>query len=357
MLCIDFSNPVIREDYINVDRLLSERSILKGKSIYISGASGMIASYLTGYFIWLNEKKRYNIRIFAGIRSKKKAYARFGNYVEKEYFNILSQDVVEQVQCEYRFDYIIHAASLASPQYYGSMPVETMLPNVIGTYNLLRKSMVDNIDGFLFISSGAVYGTLDGVEYVAENNVGTIDYIAKGNEYGESKRCGEALCMSYYREYGIPIRIARVHHTYGPTTNIESDSRVFAEFACDIIKRRNIVLKSKGDSCRAFCYISDTLVGLLTILIHGESGEAYNIANPDEFVSVLELANILIDTFCDRRLKIIHDVRCDEGYNSSPEKRLNSVNVDKLKALGWKHNVSIRDGFLRMVSAIEYDKD
>ena len=339
---------------LEINENLPEKEMLNEKRIYISGASGMIASYLVAYFIWLNETSGANIQIYAGVRSKDKAINRFGDYLYKEYFHLVQSDVLEDLPKELCLDYIIHAASLASPQYYGKQPVETMLPNIVGTFKLLEYAKRHSIGGFIFFSSGAVYGSITGDTPIAEHHTGVMDFLTTGNIYGESNRCGEALCRAYAIEYSIPVKIARIIYTYSPTADIENDARVFSEFAGNIVKQQDIVLKSSGKAKRPFCYITDTITGLLKVLLIGNSAEAYNIANAEEFVSIYELAKILEKLFSYRKLKVIKREREDSGYSSSLVESNPTVNVEKLRQLGWNSNVSIEEGFQRMIKAIEF---
>lgn len=339
---------------LEINENLPEKEMLNEKRIYISGASGMIASYLVAYFIWLNETFGANIQIYAGIRSKDKAINRFGDFLYREYFHLIQSDVLESLPEELCLDYIIHAASLASPQYYGKQPVETMLPNVIGTVKLLEYAKKHSITGFLFFSSGAVYGSIKGDTPIAEHHIGIMDFLTNGNMYGESKRCGEALCKAYAIEYAVPVNTARIIYTYSPTADIENDARVFAEFAGNIVNFQDIILKSSGKAKRPFCYITDTISGLLKILLIGKKGEVYNIANPDEFFSIYELAKKLEKLYLGRNLKVIKRKREDSGYNSSLVESNPTVNVDKLKQLGWESKIAIEEGFQRMIKAIEF---
>ncbi len=354
MLKIGFDNPIISKDMMEIDAGLPEKEMLYNKSIFISGASGMIASYLIAYLIWLNETCGARIQIFAGIRNKEKAINRYGEYLGKKYFHLIQSDVLEDLPDNLFLDYIIHAASLASPQYYGKQPVETMLPNVIGTVKLLEYAKKHSIMGFLFFSSGAVYGSIKGDTPIAEQHTGIMDFLTTGNMYGESKRCGEALCKAYAIEYAVPVKTARIIYTYSPTADIENDARVFAEFAGNIVKHQDIVLKSSGKEKRPFCYITDTVSGLLKILLAGNSGEAYNVANPDEFFSIYELAKILEKLYSYRKLKVIKKEREDSGYSSSLVESNPTVNVDKLRQLGWSSRITIEEGFQRMIEAIEF---
>lgn len=354
MFEISFDNPVIENDMREINEDLSESKRLFGKSVYISGASGMIASYMVSYLIWLNETQNADISIYAGIRSEEKARLRFGEYASKDYFHLISADVTKPLPDDLKLDFIIHAASLASPQYYGSNPVETMLPNVLGTYNLLDHSKKNKPEGFLFLSSGAVYGTVTGNDEMLEESQGVLDFLDTGNTYAESKRCGEALCHSYYKEYGVNVCIARVHHTYGPTVDIDNDSRVYSEFVGNIIRNQDIVLKSSGGARRAFCYVTDTVTGLFMILLNGAGGEAYNLGNPDDYISILELADMLADLFKEKNINVVCKEREDSGYRSCAAPLNAPISIAKVKKLGWSCNVSLRDGFSRTVKAIEY---
>lgn len=358
MLKIDFNNPIIFQDMKEIDERLSEHTQLYGKSIFITGAAGMIASYVIAYFMWLNEFHNANIQIYAGIRNEKKAFSRFGELSEKDYFHLINQNVITPIMYENHFDYIIHAASLASAQYYGKQPVETMLPNVIGTYNLLEYSRLKPVQGFLFLSSGAIYGNVENSDKrgIDETNVGTLDYFEHGCKYAESKRCGEALCHAYWSEYNVPATMARITHTYGPTMDLLEDKRVFAEFVNNIIQHQNIKMKSDGSAVRQFCYITDTVIALLKVLLIGERGITYNVGNDKELLSISELANVLVSLFPERRLKIERGVRSDSGYAPQNTSDASFVSVEKVRGLGWEPLHSVNDGFQRVVEAIEYQK-
>lgn len=342
---------VIRQDMEHIYARGTDFSGLKGKGIYVTGATGMIASYFVMFLIFLNEKKDFQIRIYAGARSREKAEQRFGKYVEAEYFHLILRDVTEAVPEEVQADFIVHAASLASPQYYGSNPVETMLPNVLGTCELLKYAKERNAEGFLFFSSGNVYGSLkvQNQPTITEDLIGTMDFLSIGNSYGESKRCGEALCMAYFREYGIPVKIARIHHTYGPTMDVWKDKRVFAEFTANLLRSEDIHLKSDGTAKRAFCYLEDAILALFTILLKGEEGQCYNLGNNREYVTISELAQRLVKLYPEQHLQVIFENRTDQGYAASPESRVTPLDLKKLEALGWEPKVGIEEGFRRTV--------
>lgn len=343
------NNQILLEDMETIESARNNWERLNNTSICVTGAAGMIASCFVMFLIYLNEKKNFHIQIYAGIRSAEKAKKRFGIYVDRDYFHILSRDVIFPVDENLKYDYIVHAASLASPQYYGKMPVETMLPNIIGTYELLEYAKRRKIRGFLFFSSGNVYGSVGGVDRITEETKGTFDFRAIGNVYGESKRCGEALCGAYFHEYGVPVKNARIQHTYGPTLDMAGDKRVFSEFVNNIVNDQDIVLKSDGSAKRAFCYITDTVAALFAILLDGEDGESYNVGNDLEYISILELAEKLVALFPEKNLQVIRKKRQDDGYSASPENRTIPVSLEKTRLLGWKPRCSVEEGFGRTI--------
>lgn len=343
---------IIRGDMQGIYQLMSVWNQLKGMSFYVTGATGMIASYFVMFLIYLNEVWGYHIEIYAGVRSTDKARWRFGKYIDRNYFHLMSGDINKPVMIEESVHYVIHAASLASPQYYGKMPVETMLPNVIGTYELLKYAAAHPLKGFLLFSSGSVYGNVGELDSIREATVGSMDWLVPGNVYGESKRCAEALCHAYFREFEVPIKIARIHHTYGPTMDVWNDKRVFSEFTNNILSGHNIILKSAGEDQRAFCYLQDTVSALFKILLEGMVGECYNIGNPNAYISVRKLAEILTEIFPEKNLKVEYREREDTGYCASSAKRLSPVNVDKLKSLGWEAEVNVEEGFTRSLNYI-----
>ena len=352
---INLGSKIIHEDMEHIYSIRNDwHKMLHGQRVYITGATGMIASYLTAYLIFLNESKSVGVCILANARSEEKLRNRFGEYVDREYFQAIIGDVSESIRVESEPDYIIHAASLASPQYYGVRPVETMLPNIIGTNEVLKLARNSSSKGVLFFSSGSVYGEVTGAESVTEETFGTLRYLELGNSYGESKRCGEALCNAYYYEYGVSVKCARIHHTYGPNMDYQNDKRVFAEFVNNIVNGQNIVMKSDGSARRAFCYITDVIDAVFTIFFDGENGEIYNILNDQEYCTVRELAEQLVALYPEKGLKVDTKQRdTSDVYCGSRVKRLIPVSNKKLKGLGWKPCVTVKEGFKRTIDYIQ----
>lgn len=327
---------------------------LEGKNIFISGAYGMLASYIVYFFIYLNENVLNNkIGIYAQGRNLSKMQKRFGIFCDKEYFYIIADDICCEINISNKMDYIIHAASLASPQYYATNPVDVINPNVLGTSNLLKMAKEHKTSGFLFFSSGEVYGKIEDLQHdCTEHDYGYLDIMNVRSCYAESKRLGETLCKSYFVQYGVPATVVRIAHTYGPTMDIYNDERVFSEFVKNIVNDENIVMKSDGLSERYFCYLTDAVDAFLRILKNGNRGEAYNMCNNTASISIRELAELLVELFREKNLKIIVENRAkSSNYMESPVVKHPALNTEKLEELGWSPLISIQDGFRRTVNS------
>ncbi|OGD87016.1 hypothetical protein A2870_01745 [Candidatus Curtissbacteria bacterium RIFCSPHIGHO2_01_FULL_41_11] len=342
-------NPVLNEDFHKIANSQLNIKKFAKKTILISGAGGMIGGYLTEFFLYLNETANLKIKVIAQVRDEKKAQKRFVSYRKRADFVLKEQNVIYPIKIAGGINYIIHAASHASPKYFAIDPVSTLLPNVIGTKNLLEIARTKKAEGFLFLSSGEIYGFLDKNQFpTKETDCGRIDPINIRSCYGESKRLGESMCISYLKQYAVPSKIARLFHTYGPGLDLE-DGRVFADFTKDIIEGKNIVINSQGRAKRSFCYLSDATEGLLTVLLKGNSGEAYNVGNKKEEVTIKELAQRLVKIFPEKKLKIIFKPNDQKtGYLPSSIER-SCPDTAKIERLGWFTKHTIENGFRRTV--------
>lgn len=342
-------NAIIEEDLKFITNSNIPWNILEGKNVLITGANGFLPAYLVETILYLNENKfRNKAKVFALVRNEEKALNRFAIYKGISDLIFIVQDVCEPINIRDDINFIIHAASQASPKYFGKDPVGTLSANVLGTYNLLELSRHKKVESFLFFSSGEVYGKVDEHHMpIKEDSYGYLDPTNVRSCYAESKRMGETMCVSWYHQYGVPAKIVRPFHTYGPGMSFD-DGRVFADFVSDIIHRRDIILKSDGRATRAFCYLADATVGFFTVLLKGQNGEAYNVAN-DKEISIFELANKLVSLFPQYKLKVIKKEKIErKGYLKSEITRA-CPDTSKIRSLGWKQKYSIEEGFKRTV--------
>jgi UDP-glucuronate decarboxylase len=321
---------------------------LSGKTVLVAGANGFVPAYMLETLLYLNDASNMGIRVIAMVRNREKAMRRFGHLTHRRDLTMQVQDVREAYAGQRPVDYVIHAASQASPKFFGVDPVGTFEANVIGTQHMLRLAHESGSKGFLFFSSGEVYGQPRDVSIkVGEGGYGYLDPLKVRSCYSEGKRAGETLCACYHSQYGVPAKIVRLSHTYGPGMEL-NDGRVFADFVSDIVAGRDIVLKSDGSARRPFCYLADATVAFFKVLLEGAGGEAYNVGS-GERCSILELAETLCRLF--PASKVVRQAReAGDRYMASPVQGF-ELDLAKIKALGWEATTSIEEGFRRTVES------
>lgn len=323
----------------------------RNSKILITGANGFLPSYIVESLLYANSLlENLNLKVFVLVRNIIKANKRFENYLNFPNLVFIEQDVCDKINISESIDYIIHAASQASPKYYHTDPVGTLSANVIGTLNLLNFSRKQSVKSFLFFSSGDVYGVVNEDHIpIKENFYGYIDPMEIRSCYGESKRMGENICVSYFHQYNIPVKVVRPFHTYGPGMDL-NDGRVFADFVADVVEGRDICMRSDGSASRAFCYLSDATIGFIKVLLEGKNGEAYNIGNPKEEFSIASLAEMLVNLYPEKNLHINRVLMEKKNYVQSPIKR-NSPDIVKANKLGWNPVISAEEGFKRTIDS------
>ncbi|MGM0883317.1 MAG: NAD-dependent epimerase/dehydratase family protein [Bacillota bacterium] len=321
---------------------------MRNKCILITGATGLIGSFLIDLLMFRNEHFNENINILAICRSRTKALKRFGEYIKNKNFFVWEQDVCEKIKTDIKVDYIIHGASNADPQTFSKDPVGTMLANFIGMSNLLEFARNHNVVRTLFLSTGEVYGETN-EEAISEDTCGYVDFNSSRSCYPESKRAAETLCSSYIAQYGIDITIARLCYIYGPTMT-DKDSRVIAQFIRNTLANEDIVMKSEGAQLRSYCYISDAVSALLYILLLGNTGSAYNIANKNSNVTIRQIAETLSEIYNLGIRFEIPEVTEKKGYSKVQRAVLNT---EKLENLGWNPTVNLKDGLKKTLSIIK----
>lgn len=328
----------------------------RNTSVLITGATGMLPSFMLWTFIFLNEYLDYNITIYAVVRDKERAKKVLGEYSGVNYLRLIVQDVAEPLQIDAPIHYIIHAASQASPKYYSSDPVGTINANILGTVNTLNLARYQkDFRGYLYFSSADIYGIVS-PEHIPflETDYGYIDLLNVRSCYCESKRMGEQLCVAYHHQYGLPTHMIRIFHTYGPYMRLD-DRRAFADFVKNIVNNEDIVLLTDGSTQRTFCYVTDAIRAYFLVLLCGEEGFAYNVANTNEFVSIRQLAETLVSLYPEKGLKVRYefdplDIVTNEMNNPV---KVAIPDCSRINSLGWNARISIADGFRRTIENIE----
>lgn len=346
---------IINDDLAFIARSRLDWNKFKNKTILVTGAYGMLLSYITFALLYLNElDPKFNVTVIALVRDLAKAKERFGYLAENDHLKFLQHDLLSPLEIADEVDYIIHGASYASPHHFKTNPTGVLQPNTIGTYHLLELAKQKKVNGFLFFSSGAVYGKNE-KEVVTEGDYGYLDPLDLISCYSESKKVAENICKSYYYQFGIPAKIVRPAHIYGPTMDIVNDSRVFANFVSNVINGKNLVMKSNGTAKRSFCYIADATVAFLKVLLDGKDGEAYNVGNDDAYLTINELAEIFITTLPERKIKVIKDFKSGPKNQDKRENKM-LMSSKKVERLGWKCAFSIPEGLRRTVESFSLQK-
>lgn len=323
---------------------------LKNKTVMITGASGMVGSYMLYVLLMLNDEKHYGIKVDAVMRNVNKLPEEIRN---REDVNVVVADVTKDIPDVGDIDYIIHAASPASPLIMQNQPVETIAANTIGTFKTLELAKEKNAEGYLFISSREIYGQPDeGQEFFYENTYGFVDQLNPRSCYSEGKKAAETMCVCFHEEYGLNTKIARLAHTYGPGMSIY-DGRVQADFLKNVYHNEDIVLKSEGTAVRTYTYIADAIAGMYRILLDSED-IVYNIGNEAGKVSIRDLAEILVSIYPEKGLKLVFDIP-EGGTKGTAPYTLGILSSEKLRKLGWNPKYSVKDGFKRTLEYLELE--
>lgn len=329
-------------------------SELRESRVLITGATGMIPSYVAlTLMYYLSTHGDTGAELTLLVRDREKARRLFRPFWEAPWLHICVGDVCTW-QTREAFDFILHGASPADPRSFGADPAHTFLPNVQGTWSMLELARRSRAKGFVFLSSGEVSGQLVGDQVlVDECTYGIVDPLEPRSCYSEGKRAGETLCAIWRRQYGVPASVIRISHTYGPTMDLEHDSRVFSEFVSCVVHRRNIVLKSDGSAIRPFCYLTDAVDAILRVLLNPSTELCYLMAGED-YLSILKLAEMLCQLFPERDLHVVRERRPEgDSYLEACAQPVYRIDTSKLKALGWAPQVPVQEGFRRTVQALE----
>lgn len=347
-----YENDLYMEDVHDVSTIVCSWEKLTNKSIMISGATGLMGSFLIDVIMEKNIRDKLNCQIYALVRNKEKATNRFMKYINDSHLVFIMYDVNYPLENDSikTVDYILHLASNTHPLLYATDPIGTITTNIIGVQNLLDFAIAHNARRFVFASSNEAYGENRGdVELFDEDYCGYINCNTLRAGYPESKRCGEALCQAYKQQKGLDIVIPRVTRSYGPSMNM-SDTKAINQFIKKALEGNDIVLKSEGTQYFSYTYVADAVSGLLWVLMEGKNGEAYNVAFEEGDIMLKDLVNIIAEI---NNKKVVFEIPEDleaAGYSKATKARLNGK---KLQKLGWEPRYDIKAGVERTISILK----
>ena len=339
-------NSIYREA---LERVVPE-IVMKDGSVLVTGATGLIGSCIIDLLMLSIEHGRH-FEVYALGRNKEKLSARFEAYKESDHLHFIVQDIMKPLDNSISYDYIIHGASNADPHNYALYPAETMLINLEGAKNVLNYCKENLNTKALLMSTFEVYGNA-GKDVYSETDSGIVDLNKIRSCYPESKRCMEILTRCFVEEYDVKAVIGRLSSIYGPTM-AKDDSKAHAQFIRNGLNGEDIVLKSKGEQKRTYCYVIDAVTGLLCVLTKGISGETYNIANEKAIASISEVAHTIADITSTKVIMQLPDEVEKKGY-SAPQNCI--LDNTKLRNLGWKGNYNIKVGFQNTLNILDSER-
>lgn len=333
---------ILNKDIIDLISYTEYFKPFENSSVLVTGATGLIGSILIKSLLAYAKDNEKKIKVYASCRSEEKFNTVFKQYFSENLIPIYS-DITSLDISKIQIDYIVHGASITDSKIFVEKPVETIDIALNGTKNLLKQCIGKNIKSFVYLSSLEVYGTFpceSDVKNVTEKDSGYIDTLKVRSSYSEGKRMVECICSAYAAEYEIPVKVVRLCQTFGAGVDYD-DNRVFAQFARSIIEHKNIVLKTKGETVRNYCYTTDAASGILIVLAKGNVGEAYNIANMQTTISIADMAQLFCKLFPESNSAVMFDIADDAtklGYNPVVRIQLDS---SKIESLGWKANIPL----------------
>ena len=346
-----FYDNILQEDI----ELLTEQIdvlLLQNASVLITGATGLIGKQLIYLLLYLNKKKNANIKIYALVRNEQKAKALFGDAE----ITFVVNDIRQPIEIKDEIRYIIHGASITQSRSFVENPVETIDTAYIGTRNIFEFAKQKQVKSVVYLSSMEVFGvTNPQLSEVKENDYGYIDILNPRSSYSESKRLCECLCASYYAEFGVPVKIARLTQTLGAGIDY-CDTRVAAQFARCVIEQTDIVLHTEGKMRRPCLYTRDALSGIFTVLFNGKNGEAYTVANKETAISIRKIAELVATRIAENKISVKFNITNPVEYVSNQALHL-ILNTDKLESLGWKAEVGLEEAYRRMIESMKLRKN
>ena len=342
------------EMYIkDIDKVANKKfswEIMKNKAIVISGASGMIGSFLIDVLMKKNTEG-LNCTVYALGRNIEKAKKRFGKYWNDKHFFFIAGDINQGINVNRDvIEFFFHAASNTHPIAYSTDPIGTITTNIIGTYNLLEYAVAHHAERFIFASSVEVYGENRGdTDKFTEDYCGYLDCNTLRAGYPESKRAGEALCQAFIKQKELDIVIPRLSRTFGPTM-LQSNTKAISQFIKKGVACEDIILKSEGTQFYSYSYVADAVSGILTCLFEGKCGEAYNIADEKCDISLKDLAAIIADYVGKKVIFELPDATEKAGYSKATKAVLDGK---KLKKIGWNPEYDMKDGLIRTIDILK----
>lgn len=346
---------VLMEDLQIIARSDIPVSDLCGRTVLVTGATGLVGANLVRALLAVNQYRYTDIQVLALVRNPEKADRLLGQdpnlrLVEAD----LTGNISEAFSDVDRIDYIFHAAAVTGSKMMVQEPVRTIHTSIDGTDNVLRLAREKHCRGMVYLSSMEVYGDVGKYKTdtsdVGEEDIGYLDPLNVRSDYPESKRMCENLCVAYAAQYGVPVKIARLAQTFGAGI-LPGEGRVFAQFAESVIRGGDIVLHTMGLSEGNYCYLRDTIRALLILAVRGKDGQAYNIANEESHTTIAAMAQMVCEKIAGGRIHVVFDIPEGNEYGYAADAHMR-LSASKMRALGWEPEVGLEESYRRLIASM-----
>lgn len=347
---------LLEEDLQIIAKKMSDRRELFGSTVLVTGGTGLVGSQTVKALLMMNRMYQAGITVLALVRNEEKAKKLYEGFADEELV-FVKGDMEQPLNVNQDVDYLIHTASVTASKFFVEHPVETLSIAIDGTRHILELAREKQCKGVVYLSSMEAFGITDpNLESVKEEDLGYIDIHHVRSSYSEGKRVCELLCSCYAAEYQVPVKIARLAQTFGAGIPYE-ENRVFAQFAKSAINKTDIVLHTKGLSYGNYCYTRDAVAAILLLLVKGENGEAYTVANEASNITIGGMAQLVAEKIAGNEIKVVYDIPEDAlTYGYAPDVKI-KLNSRKLQALGWKPEVGLEESYHRMIASMLATRD
>ena len=341
------ASKIIEEDIEAIAKNIEkECKRLSGKTLLITGGAGFLGNYFISAIDYLNKNvletpcRMISVDNFiTGVKYRTK---------EGPNFKAIKHNVKDFFEVNEKIDFIIHAAGIASPKFYRKYKIETIDVATLGTKNILELAKEKKPESVLFFSSSEVYGDPD-PKFVPtpETYVGRVSCTGPRSNYDESKRLGETMCIAYFQEHNIPVKIVRPFNIFGPGMRLD-DYRVIPNFVAHALQKTPIPVYGTGKHTRTFCYVTDGITGFLKVLLSEYNGEVFNVGNDGNEISMEDLAKTVAELFGDDS-KIEKTTGPTDAYASADPKR-RCPDISKIKTkLSYAPKIDLKTGVKRFL--------
>ena len=343
-------NNILKEDIQFFASRFALATELEGKTIAVTGSTGLLGACMVHCLLALKAQRGVNLHIVAIARNMEKAVRLFGEEREELSYYQYDFSSTEPFQPKRKVDYLFHFAAPTASKDFVEKPVETMNMVYMGMQNILNYAEQAKLESLVLASTLEVYGTItDDSPPLTEDKQGYLDPMATRSSYPLAKRAAEGLCHNYAVEKQVKVKVARLAQTFGAGVS-KQDNRVFAQFARSVIHNEDIILHTTGELSRCYCYTTDAISAMLYILLKGEDGTAYNVANEATYISIRQMAELVAETFNPNHVHVV--IEMQEGLGYSPTTKLR-LDTQQIQGLGWTPYYNMKDMFGRLIASMK----